>query len=83
MDKQDIMEIIVLGTGCSKCESLYSSVLKIINESGINAKVLHQKNISEIIKYDIPATPAIVVNGQVKLMGYLPSESEIREILGL
>ena len=83
MDKPDIMEIIILGAGCNKCDNLYNSVLKIVKESGLNADVVHQKNIMEIIKYDIPITPAIVVNGQVKLMGYVPSESEIREILEL
>ena len=83
MDKQDVMEIIVLGSGCSKCDSVYASVLKVVKESGINAHVYHQKDIAEIIKYDIPLTPAVIINGCVKFMGYVPSESEIREVLFL
>ena len=37
----------------------------------------------EIMNYNILATPAVVVDGEVKVKGYVPSEKQIKELLGL
>lgn len=75
------MEIIILGTGCKKCETLYENVKKAVEKTGIKADVVKQEDIMEIMKYNVLTTPAMVVNGVVKLSGYLPSEKEIITIL--
>lgn len=75
------MEIIVLGTGCSKCKTVYERVKKVVEENNSTATVKKEEDILEIVKYNIMALPAIVVDGEVKLKGYVPSEKEILEII--
>lgn len=77
------MEIIVLGTGCAKCKTTFDVVQKVIAESGIEANLTKQEDIMEIMKYNILSTPAIVVDGIVKLKGYVPTENEVHKALNL
>jgi len=77
------MEIIVLGTGCAKCKNLYLAIEKIIAETGIDATLKKEEDIMKIMAYGIMTTPAIVVDGVVKIKGYLPSEAEIKKALSL
>lgn len=77
------MEIIVLGTGCAKCKTTYNVIEKVIAETGADVKLSKVEDIMEIMKYNVLATPAVVVNGEVKIKGYVPSETEIRKLLGV
>jgi small redox-active disulfide protein 2 len=77
------MEIIILGTGCAKCKNLYLAVEKIIAEAGIEATLKKEEDIVNIMAYGVMTTPAIVVNGKVKIKGYVPSEAEIKKALGV
>jgi small redox-active disulfide protein 2 len=75
------MEIIVLGTGCTKCKNVYNTVEKVIAETGITATLKKEEDIMNIMTYGVMATPAIVVDGVVKIKGYAPSEAEIKKML--
>ena len=77
------MEILVLGPGCRKCVATYDVIKKVIDETGIDASIRKIDDIMEIMKYNIMATPAVVVDGVVKINGYVPSETEIRKLLGV
>lgn len=77
------MEILVLGPGCRKCVATYDVIKKVIDETGIDASIRKIDDIIEIMKYNIMATPAVVVDGVVKIKGYVPSETEIRKLLGV
>jgi small redox-active disulfide protein 2 len=77
------MEIIVLGTGCAKCKTVYNAVEKVIADNGIVATLKKEEDIMNIMAYGIMATPAIVVDGAVKIKGYMPSEAEIKKALGV
>lgn len=77
------MEIIVLGPGCKKCVTTYDAIKKVIDETGADATVRKIDDIMEIMKYNVMSTPAVVVDGQVVVKGHVPSESEIRKLLGL
>lgn len=77
------MEIKVLGPGCAKCKTTYQAVEKVVIENNIDATLTKVDDIMEIMNYNILSTPAIVVDGEVKTKGYVPSEKEIKEILGL
>ncbi len=77
------MEIIVLGTGCAKCKTTYETVKKVIEENNLDINLTKQEDIMEIMKYNVMAVPGIVVNGEVKIKGHVPSESEIRKLLGV
>lgn len=78
-----IMEIKILGTGCGKCKTTYAVIEKVINENNIPATITKVEDIMEIMNYNILATPAVVVDGVVKIKGYEPSEAEIKELLGV
>lgn len=77
------MEVIILGTGCAKCKTVYNLVEKIIAETGIAATLKKVEDIMEIMKYNIMTTPAVVVDGVVKIKGYVPSEAEVKKALGV
>lgn len=77
------MEIKVLGPGCSKCKATYQAVEKVVKENNLDASLTKVDDIMEIMNYNILSTPAIVVNGEVKVNGRVPGEAEIKEILGL
>jgi len=75
------MEIIVLGTGCAKCKTTYERVAKVIADTNSAATLKKEEDILEIVKYNIMSLPAVVVNGEVKIKGYVPTEEEIRNII--
>ncbi len=77
------MRIKVLGPGCAKCKTTYSIVEKVIKESGLDVELSKVDDIMEMMNYNIMTTPAVVVDGEVKIKGRVPSEREIKEILGL
>ena len=77
------MEIKVLGIGCGKCKTTYAVIEKVIKENDIRATITKVEDIMEIMNYNILATPAVVVDGEVKIKGYVPSEKEIKELLGV
>lgn len=75
------MEIIVLGTGCANCKTTYNRVAKVIADTNSTATLKKEEDILEIVKYNIMSLPAIVVDGEVKLKGYVPSEEEIKKLI--
>lgn len=75
------MEIIVLGTGCANCKTTYNRVAKVIADTNSTATLRKEEDILEIVKYNIMSLPAIVVDGEVKLKGYVPSEEEIKKLI--
>ncbi|WP_419524150.1 thioredoxin family protein [Butyricimonas virosa] len=77
------MEIKVLGSGCAKCKTTYEMIEKIVKENQLYATLSKVEDIVELLNYGIMTTPAIVVDGEVKLKGHVPTESEIKKILGI
>ena len=73
------MKIEVLGMGCPKCEKLYENVQRAVKESGIEADVTKVEDISKITEYAVMITPALVVDGEVRSAGKIPSPEEIKE----
>lgn len=78
-----VKEIKVLGPGCSKCKSTYAVVEKVVKSTGADVKLTKVDDIQKIMSYDILSTPAIVADGKVVLSGKVPTEAEVRKILGL
>lgn len=75
------MEIKILGTGCAKCKTLEELTRKVVKENGIEANVTKVEDITEIMKYHIMTTPALVVNEKVVSKGRIPSAIEIKQFL--
>ena len=77
------MEIKVLGSGCAKCKTTYEMIEKIVKENQLDATLSKVEDIVELLNYGIMTTPAIVVDGEVKLKGHVPTESENKKILSI
>ncbi|MBR2231732.1 MAG: TM0996/MTH895 family glutaredoxin-like protein [Prevotella sp.] len=77
------MEIKVLGSGCSRCHKALEVVEKVVKENGVDAQVEYVTDIMKVMEYNIMATPAVVVDGVVKIKGTVPSEADVKKLLGL
>ena len=75
------MKIKVLGTGCPKCMKLEAMVKKAVNRLGLDAEITHIHDIDKILAYNVMMTPALVVDGVVKLSGKLPSADKLEQML--
>jgi small redox-active disulfide protein 2 len=79
--KGDIMKIEILGTGCPKCKKTERIVRKIVEKNGVDAQIVKVEDLNEIIDRGVMMTPAVVVDGEVKIVGHVPSEDEIKNML--
>lgn len=77
------MEVKVLGPGCAKCKSTYAVVEKVIKETNLDATLTKVDDIVEMMSYNILSTPAVVVDGEVRIKGHVPSVNEVKEALGV
>ena len=75
------MKIEVLGTGCAKCRATEKNVRKAVEELGIQADVVKVEDLQDIIDRGVMMTPAVVVDGEVKISGHQPTVEEIKKIL--
>lgn len=75
------MDIKVLGPGCAKCEQTEKLVKDALQESGIEANVEKVTGTMDIAKYGVFGTPAVVVDGEVKVVGKVPSKEDIKSWL--
>ncbi|PVX51814.1 small redox-active disulfide protein 2 [Balneicella halophila] len=71
----------VLGTGCAKCQSVTKVVKDAISENNIDATVEKVEDMMEIMKYNVMVTPALVIDGEVKIKGRVPSKDEVLKFL--
>jgi len=76
------MEIKVLGPGCAKCQKTEEMVKEAVAESGVNADVKKVTDIMKIAAYGVMGTPAVVVDGEVKSVGKIPSKEDIKSWIG-
>ena len=72
------MEIKVLGSGCAKCEQTEKIVKEAVSETGVDARITKVTDVMEIAKHGVFVTPAVVVDGEVKSVGKVPSEKEVK-----
>ena len=71
----------ILGTGCAKCKALAENAQKAVADAGIEARIENVSDIREIMKFNILMTPGLVIDGEVKAAGRVPSPDEIRKLL--
>jgi len=75
------MKVEVLGTGCPKCKKLYELVQEAVAETGVAAEVSKVEKITDIMKFNVMITPALAIDGEVKVAGRIPSKDEIKRWL--
>lgn len=78
-----VSEVLVLGPGCAKCKEAYKVVERVISENNLDVKLSKIEDIAEMMKFNIMATPAVIVDGTVKIKGHLPTADEVKKALGI
>jgi small redox-active disulfide protein 2 len=71
----------VLGPGCPKCEKLKKNAETAVQELGIEATVEKVTDIGVITGFGVMMTPALVIDGEVKLVGKVPTAEDIKKLL--
>jgi small redox-active disulfide protein 2 len=71
----------ILGPGCQKCHTLYERTRQAAIEMGIDCEIEKITDIDQMLSFGIMATPALVVDGTVKVFGHVPSVARIKEML--
>lgn len=74
-------KIEILGTGCKKCNDLAETAKKTADSMGIEYELEKVTDIQKIMEYGIMMTPALVVDGEVKVSGKVPSVDDIKKFL--
>lgn len=74
-------KIQILGTGCPKCKSLLANAESAVQALGLEAHIEKVEQITEIMKFGVMTTPALVVDGQVKSAGRVLSAEDIKRFL--
>lgn len=75
------MKIQVLGTGCAKCKQLTANAERAVAELGVQATVEKVEDLREITKFGVMTTPALVVDGRVRVAGKVLTPDALKELL--
>jgi len=75
------MKIQILGTGCPKCEKTTKVIKKVIEELGIDAEIEKVTDLNEIMTFNVMTTPAVAIDGKVKISGRVPSVRALKKLL--
>ena len=75
------MDIKILGTGCPNCQRLEAHAKQAAADLGLKAEISKVTDMGQIMGYGIMRPPALVVDGQVKVSGRVPTLDEVRRIL--
>ena len=75
------MKIQILGPGCYNCRLLTEKTEKAARELGLEYEIEKVEEFDKILSFGVMATPALVVDGEVKLSGFVPHVAKIKELL--
>jgi small redox-active disulfide protein 2 len=75
------MKIQILGTGCPKCRKLAEEAEAAATELGLDFQIEKVTGLNEIMAFGVMMTPALAVDGAVKVAGKVPSREEIKNLL--
>lgn len=71
----------VLGPGCPNCAKLAERARAAVGELGVEAEVEKVTDMGRIMEFGIMMTPGLAIDGEVKVVGRVPSAEEIKEWL--
>ncbi len=75
------MDIKVLGTGCPKCNKLEKLVKEVVQETGTDAVFEKVSDVNQIAKAGVMLTPALMIDGDIKAAGKVPSKQELTKMI--
>jgi len=76
------VKIEILGTGCAKCRRMLANVQDAVKALGITPEIVKVEDITEIMNRGVMLTPALIVDGEARVVGRVPRVDEVKEILG-
>jgi small redox-active disulfide protein 2 len=75
------MKLQILGTGCAKCNALTQATEQAAKALGLPYELEKVTDLQRIMSFGVMMTPALVVDGKVKVSGKVPSADEIKKLL--
>ena len=75
------MIIQVLGTGCTRCKTLFENAQKAVADLGVDALVEKIEDIQQIMAFEILMMPGLVIDCVVKVAGRVPSAEDIKKLI--
>ena len=73
--------LLILGTGCSKCNQLTAATRQAAEECGIEYQLEKVTDFMRFADYGVMFTPALVVDGELKVAGKVPSIEDIKKLI--
>jgi len=74
-------QLLILGPGCPNCNKLYARTESAARELGLEYELEKVIDIEKIMSFGVMMTPALVIDGNVKLTGKVPSIEELKSLL--
>jgi small redox-active disulfide protein 2 len=75
------MQLLVIGPGCAKCKTLAQFTEQAVKDLGLKAEINKVTDLKQIMALGVMMTPALAVNGTIKVVGKVPTILEIKAIL--
>lgn len=75
------MKIEILGPGCEKCRQTAEVVRLAVERAAVDARIDKVEDVREILRYRVLVTPAVAIDGRVRMSGRVPTEEDILSIL--
>jgi len=75
------MQLLVIGPGCARCKTLAQFTEQAVKELGLTAEINKVTDLKQIMALGVMLTPALAVNGTIKVTGKVPSVAELKGIL--
>lgn len=72
----------ILGAGCAKCKAAYALFERLARETGADADIVKVEDMAQIMQAGILSTPGIRVDGEMKLVGKVPSRADALRWIG-
>jgi len=76
------MEIRIYGAGCAKCRASHDLIARVVDETGAEVTVTKVEDLAKIAGKGILSTPGIEVDGEMKVIGKVPSRAEVLDWIG-
>ncbi|MFZ5629303.1 MAG: thioredoxin family protein [Spirochaetota bacterium] len=75
------MTIKVLGPGCARCKATVEAAKKAVAELGLSAEVEKIEDVEQIMRYNVLATPGLVIDEKLRVSGRVPTVQEIKDLV--
>ena len=71
----------VLGPGCTRCQTLFERARQAAKELGLDCEIVKLTDINTMLSYGVMASPALVVDGKVRVSGRVPTVEQLKAVL--